>query len=368
MQAPYDTRLESGSLAYVGPTTGGRGNNIRSSYGTQSSLLCSVPVGHVVQIVGGPQYVQGMIWWEVFIPFGCGDKRDVTGWTSEGTIQERWLRPIPVLPVVQANCRAPLGTRLAMGERAHVQDPTGRNLGNNVRKAPGLGGEEIGEIPVDTTLRVLQGPVCRDGMAWWKIYTEGKPALRGWTSEGKPGEGFYLAPIDVRLDRPHPVSAGDEQSAFLGDIAVDPPENVSWSFSPDGMALTVSFSDMTVGMIGGSTNHRSRSVSFELPVNSRTTEIPVKLNAIGYVWSNRNAQGIITIRQAGRQKRLIWPKGSDRSFILSLTRKIRAVPSFLTKISLEVKPISAQGEAMMAIDMIEMELQQSDVSPAQPRG
>jgi hypothetical protein len=368
MKIPYETKLETGNLAYVEFVESGRGNNVRAKPGSRNRRLCTVPVGHVVQIVGGPRVAQDMIWWKVFIPAGCGKQRDVTGWTSEGTAQERWLRPIRLVRLVQGDCKGPLGTRLALGERAYVQDPTGRDQGNRIRETPGLDGVRQGLIPVGTALRVLQGPVCRNGMAWWKVRTEGESALRGWTSEGQAGEGFYLVPLEVRRDRPGPIPGGDGQPTFRGDAAIEPRGNAFFSFSPDREVVTILFSDMTVEVPKGSRKGRSQSVSIDLPVDGPSAEVLVEVAALGFVSSHGGAEAAITMQLEGEEQRQTWRVGGPESIEWSFTTTVRAVPSLSTRLSLEIKPRSPRGTAYAALDEIELELHPPRRRDVQARG
>ena len=64
MEVPYETKLETGDVAYVEFVESGRGNNVRAKPGAGNRRLCTVPVGRVVQIVGGPRVAQGMVWWK----------------------------------------------------------------------------------------------------------------------------------------------------------------------------------------------------------------------------------------------------------------------------------------------------------------
>jgi hypothetical protein len=64
---------------------------------------------------------------------------------------------------------------------------------NNVRQAAGLAALKLGQIFQYQIVKVLYGPDCRDGMAWWRIET-GR-GLSGWTAEGD-ASGYWLLPVD----------------------------------------------------------------------------------------------------------------------------------------------------------------------------
>jgi hypothetical protein len=361
MQAAHDTSLQIGDLAYVEFVASGLGNNVRSGHGTQHPVLCSVPAGGVVEIMGGPLAAEGMTWWKVFVRFGCDEKKDVTGWTSEGSAHERWLRPLRPRRVVEEGCRDAPNTRLSIGARAYVRDPAGGNAGNRVRGTPGLSGKRVGSVPAGKTLRVLQGPVCKDGMVWWRVRAEGKHALRGWTSEGKPiegkpGKGFFLVPVQVGRAHPRPVPPQEGQPTFTREITVEPAEGTTHSFSPDGEVVSLFFSDMEVETPQKPGRPLAKAVTIELPVNSRTKEARVELYILGYIFSNKHAQGGARFLLKGVEKTEVWPKGTDRDIEATVPVKIEVVPSFTTTLTVKVKQLSAQGEAHLAIDMIELVL------------
>lgn len=70
---------------------------------------------------------------------------------------------------------------------AHVLGTTA----NNLRSEPGMAGENTGSIPGGSSIEILEGPVCADGLVWW--YVEGMDEQRGWTAEGANNK-YWLAP------------------------------------------------------------------------------------------------------------------------------------------------------------------------------
>lgn len=57
---------------------------------------------------------------------------------------------------------------------------------NNVRRAPSVAAEVVGQFAPGETVQVLSGPVCVDGFAWYEVTSE---TTFGWTVEG--GSGVY---------------------------------------------------------------------------------------------------------------------------------------------------------------------------------
>jgi hypothetical protein len=68
---------------------------------------------------------------------------------------------------------------------------------NRVRSGPGMQYEVIYQIYPDTELKVLEGPVCADGLVFWKVENAQIPGGSGWTAEGDFYE-YWLWLIDLR--------------------------------------------------------------------------------------------------------------------------------------------------------------------------
>jgi hypothetical protein len=64
-------------------------------------------------------------------------------------------------------------------------------LNNRIRTQPSTSGDQIAQIPSGQVFRVLEGPVCGDGYAWWRVQYNGEI---GWTAEGEPGN-YFIEPI-----------------------------------------------------------------------------------------------------------------------------------------------------------------------------
>lgn len=101
--------------------------------------------------------------------------------------------PSVVHAEIQAASNAPAcpGTqpsRLSVGERGWVLPGTP----NNLRDAPTTRGSKIGEIPGSIVFTVLEGPVCADNYAWWRV--RDMMGQEGWTAEGNADE-YWIAPL-----------------------------------------------------------------------------------------------------------------------------------------------------------------------------
>ncbi len=77
------TRLNVGGSARV---TAGPPNTLRQSPGKAGAKIGEIPAGGVFAVIGGPQCVDNIQWWQVTY-------NALTGWTGEGQASAYWLEP-----------------------------------------------------------------------------------------------------------------------------------------------------------------------------------------------------------------------------------------------------------------------------------
>jgi uncharacterized protein YgiM (DUF1202 family) len=77
------------------------------------------------------------------------------------------------------------------GVRGQVSDDDARAL--NVRAQPNRDSSLVGQVTPGQTFRVLEGPTCADGIAWFRIIY-GINAVEGWIAEGLE-DGYFVRPI-----------------------------------------------------------------------------------------------------------------------------------------------------------------------------
>lgn len=65
---------------------------------------------------------------------------------------------------------------------------------NRVRSAPQKGDNLISQLAPGTVVKVLEGPVCADGLVFWMIESDTIPGGVGWTAEGD-GNEYWLEPL-----------------------------------------------------------------------------------------------------------------------------------------------------------------------------
>lgn len=64
---------------------------------------------------------------------------------------------------------------------------------NRVRSTPQKGDNLISQLAPGSVVKVLEGPVCADGLVFWKVESDTIPGGVGWTAEGD-GTEYWLEP------------------------------------------------------------------------------------------------------------------------------------------------------------------------------
>ncbi|HRE48542.1 MAG TPA: SH3 domain-containing protein [Aggregatilineales bacterium] len=88
----------------------------------------------------------------------------------------------PTAQPAAINCPGSLPSRLIVGGEAHVLP----GESNNLRSGAGRNFRVLLAIPAGGVMRVLDGPTCAGGFAWWRVNYRG---TIGWTVES--GDGVY---------------------------------------------------------------------------------------------------------------------------------------------------------------------------------
>lgn len=108
-------------------------------------------------------------------------------------------QPLPDLPPAQAlptlppdanqiTCPGFLPSRLRVGAGGRVLP----GVANNLRSAPSVNSQVLGQIPGGGVFSVVEGPSCdAAGIAWWRVMYQN---LNGWTSEGQ-GSVYWVEPV-----------------------------------------------------------------------------------------------------------------------------------------------------------------------------
>src|SRR5258706_16195188 len=83
----------------------------------------------------------------------------------------------------QTTCPGAPPTRLTAGGSGKLSfTPTGNDpVPVRLREIPGKSGRVMGQLRGTATFRILSGPQCKDGIAWWQVVGQGTV---GWVAEG----------------------------------------------------------------------------------------------------------------------------------------------------------------------------------------
>jgi hypothetical protein len=168
-------RLIVGALARVTP---GDPNALRaqpSKDNRVSPTVGVIPGGGIFTVINGPVCADGYAWWQA-------SYQGVVGWTPEGEGATYWLEPL--------TCGLQVPSRLSAGQFGRVTP----GLPNALRSQPSRDrnfSAILGEIPPGGIFRIIQGPQCGDGLAWWQVDYQG---IIGWTAEGQ-GTTYWLEPV-----------------------------------------------------------------------------------------------------------------------------------------------------------------------------
>lgn len=97
---------------------------------------------------------------------------------------------------------------------------TSGDLPNRVRTLPGTTADVITTIYPGTIVKIVEGPVCKDGLIFWKIENDSIPGGIGWTAEGD-GNNYWLEPYTYLQDLV-PISAYGVSFKVPGSWSTDP--------------------------------------------------------------------------------------------------------------------------------------------------
>ena len=102
-----------------------------------------------------------------------------------------WSR-VPLHALVQHPDCTSEWTRLQAGDQARVSQAT--TTPNRVRSGPSQADDMIATIHPGTVVTLIEGPVCADGLIFWRVENEAIPGGTGWTAEGDGAE-YWLEPV-----------------------------------------------------------------------------------------------------------------------------------------------------------------------------
>ncbi len=227
---PVTTPLEM-VIGDQGRVLPGGANRVRSAPTTSGAQVSLMEGGSVFEVIGGPECGGGYRWWQVSF-------EGTEGWTVEGNDTEYFLEPIVVdtstsTPTPQPNTGGTdcaLEPRLVVGQEGRLTTTTP----SRVRDSASASGAQVGQIQPLDTFSVLEGPVCAQGINWWRI-SVGR--LEGWTAEGV--DGTYLTePIIAEPISDECLMEPRLQVGSNGIVTSNTPIRLRFSPRTSGAAIT----------------------------------------------------------------------------------------------------------------------------------
>ena len=104
----------------------------------------------------------------------------------------------PPTPLPPVSCPGALPSLLAPGMEGFVRSDDPRPV--NVRQGAGRSRTKIGELRPGDVFRVVEGPVCADGLAWFLVQFGPR---QGWIAEGD--DSYFVSPVTGGLPMPPPA-------------------------------------------------------------------------------------------------------------------------------------------------------------------
>lgn len=136
-----------------------------------------------------------------------------------------------VIPTIETHipiCDGTPESRVVIGDTVQVISSVPLKVRNVA------GGNQIAEIPLDTSGQVINGAVCVNGFLWWQIrwtLADGQP-LEGWSAEGSLEE-YFLAVVEQE-------SASDDETVTPQSTPVPLPTLPQMPFIPPTVTPSMS--------------------------------------------------------------------------------------------------------------------------------
>jgi hypothetical protein len=117
-----------------------------------------------------------------------------TKWWIKTTLAPSLLSPTKVMTVTISdalanNCHEEFSSLISVGGYAYVSLTP--SLPNRIRSGADKASPYLGQLEPGTGLKVIDGPVCADSYAWWRVESSDK-SLRGWTVGGNSSQQWVI--------------------------------------------------------------------------------------------------------------------------------------------------------------------------------
>lgn len=156
-----------------------QGLNARKTAGVSGERAGRYPPGAIVSVLEGPITTDGYRWWRV-------GNNELSGWVADGDADsgEEWLSP-------KVGSTQPVNRAVKLGDEIVVTVGAGGLL--KVRAEAGLDSPVEHQVPENSQLSVVEGPIDANGYRWWKV-SDGA-SVTGWAAEGNSTDR-WLTPLE----------------------------------------------------------------------------------------------------------------------------------------------------------------------------
>lgn len=174
-----------------------------------------------------------------------------------------------------------LPPRLAVGAAGRSIDD---GVPSNVRSEPSRSASVVVQIPAGERFTVLEGPVCNEGLVWWRVMYGN---FSGWTAEGED-DTYWVEPLPdgraaitlATMDRLSQLAVLNHAAPLSGNVA----------FSPDGALLAAGTEEGVVQLWGAAAGVQA----FELAGHEGAITA-LAFNAAGTVLASADADGVVRL-------------------------------------------------------------------------
>lgn len=178
-----------------------------------------IPAGSEVTVLGGPQTVDGLTWWQVRFTSQFSNRFD--GWlaatkASGEPLLTAGAAPTPSEPTTPPVTPPPSG-KFQPGQRVYAAAPL------NLRRTPGFSGKPANDVlteaPQGAALSILAGPQQADNLPWWQVRATSGNAVAGWAAE-RSAAGAELLSTTAPAP-PEPVGPLPTKTFAAGNVVVN---------------------------------------------------------------------------------------------------------------------------------------------------
>jgi murein DD-endopeptidase MepM/ murein hydrolase activator NlpD len=165
-----------------------------------NDIQYEIPAGSELTILGGPQTVDGLTWWQVRFTSQFGNRFD--GWVAATKASGEPLLNPGAAPVEPSKPVTPPTGKFQPGQRVYASSFL------NLRRTPGYVNKTADDVVVEASfgaaMTILGGPATADDLTWWQVrYAHSADqTFDGWAAEASPKGVDYLVTTQPTLPIP----------------------------------------------------------------------------------------------------------------------------------------------------------------------